>query len=117
MQKKLGMAEALVQSSRAYLFQIITECWDKTLAGERLSLEERAEMLLAVTHTNQTCFQAVDMMYSAAGTSAIYTRNKLSHYFSDAQVIRQHGFANESRYETAAQVYFGLQPDLPVLIF
>jgi hypothetical protein len=31
--------------------------------------------------------------------------------------IRQHGFANESRYETAAQVYFGLPPDLPVLEF
>jgi hypothetical protein len=59
----------------------------------------------------------VDLMYSAAGSSAIYTRNKLAHYFSDAQVIRQHGFANDSRYETAAQVYFGLPPDLPVLVF
>ncbi len=116
-QKKLGLAEAFVQSSRAYLFTTITECWSKTLAGENLSLEERAGLLLAVTHTNQTCLQAVDLMYSAAGTSGIYTRNKLAHYFSDAQVIRQHGFSNDSRYETAAQIYFGLQPDLPVIIF
>ena len=116
-QRKLGMAEAFVQSSRAYLFQTITECWNKTMAGEKLSLEERAGLLLAVTHTNQTCLQAVDMMYSAAGTSGIYTRNKLAHYFTDAQVIRQHGFSNDSRYETAAQIYFGLQPDLPVLVF
>jgi hypothetical protein len=56
-------------------------------------------------------------MYSAAGTSGIYTRNKLSGYFCDAQVIRHHGFANESRYETAGQIYFGLQPDLPVIVF
>jgi alkylation response protein AidB-like acyl-CoA dehydrogenase len=116
-QKKLGLAEAFVQSSRAYLFQTLAECWKKTLAGERLSLEERAGLLLAVTHTNQTCAQAVDMMYSAAGTNGIYTKNKLAHYFTDAQVIRQHGFSNESRYETAAQIYFGLQPDLPVIIF
>jgi len=87
------------------------------MAGERLTLEERAEMLLAVTHTNQTCVQAVDMMYSATGTTGIYTKNKLAHYFTDAQVIRQHGFSNESRYETAAQIYFGLQPDLPVIMF
>jgi alkylation response protein AidB-like acyl-CoA dehydrogenase len=73
--------------------------------------------LLAATHTNQSCLQAVDLMYSAAGSSAIYTRSKLAHYFADAQVIRQHGFANESRYETSAQVYLGLQPDLPVLAF
>jgi len=116
-QKKLGMAEAFVQSSRAYLFQTITACWNKTLAGEKLSLEERAELLLSVTHTNQTCAQAVDMMYSAAGTTGIYTKNKLAHYFTDAQVIRQHGFSNDSRYETAAQIYFGLQPDLPVVVF
>lgn len=116
-QRKLGMAEALVQSSRAYLHQTIATCWNKTLADEKLSLEEKAGLLLAATHTNQSCLQAIDMMYSAAGTTGIYSKNKLAHYFADAQVIRQHGFANDSRYETAAQVYFGLQPDLPVLVF
>jgi len=56
-------------------------------------------------------------MYSAAGTSGIYTKNKLANCFADAQVIRQHGFANDSRYETAAQVYLGLPADLPVVAF
>jgi len=116
-QRKLGMAEALVQSSRAYLHNTLEASWNKTLAGENLSLEDKADLLLAATHTNQSCLQAVDLMYSAAGSTGIYTSNKLAHYFSDAQVIRQHGFANDSRYETAAQVYFGLQPDLPVLAF
>lgn len=116
-QKKLGMAEALVKSSRAYLHNIIAACWNKTLKGEDLSLEEKADLLLAAAHTNQSCVQAVDMMFSAAGTTGIYLRNKLAHCFSDMQVIRQHGFANESRYETAAQVYFGLAPDLPVMVF
>jgi alkylation response protein AidB-like acyl-CoA dehydrogenase len=116
-QRKLGMAEALVQSARAYLHHTLESCWNKVLAGEKLSLDEKTGLLLAATHTNQSCLQAVDLMYSAAGTSGIYTKNKLSRYFTDAQVIRQHGFINESRYETAAQVYLGLAPDLPVLAF
>jgi len=116
-QRKLGMAQALIRSSRSYLHDAISTCWNKTQAGENLSLEDKADLLLAATHTNQSCLQAVDMMFSVAGTTGIYTKNKLAHYFTDAQVIRQHGFANESRYETAAQVYFGLQPDLPVLMF
>lgn len=116
-QRKLGMAEAYVQSSRAYLHLALSEAWQKTILGEKLSLEEKAGLLLASSHTNQMCLQAVDMMYSAAGTSGIYSKNKLSHYFADAQVIRHHGFANDSRYETAAQVYLGLQPDLPVIAF
>jgi len=116
-QRKMGIAEALVQSSRAYLYNTLTECWNKVVEGGKLSLMERSNLLLASAHTNQSCLQAVDMMYSAAGSSAIYTKNKIAHYFTDAQVIRQHGFANESRYETVAQVHFGLQPDLPVLAF
>jgi alkylation response protein AidB-like acyl-CoA dehydrogenase len=116
-QRKLGEAEALVQSSRAYLYQVIAESWSKTLAGEKISLKEKAGLQLAAAHTNQSCFKAVDLMYSAAGSTAIYNRNKLEHYFTDAQVIRQHGFVNESRYETVAQIYLGLQPDLPVIGF
>ena len=116
-QRKLGQAEALVNSGRAYLHNTLSSCWNKILREEKLTMEDKAGLLLAATHTNQSCLQAVDLMYSAAGTTAMYTRNTLSRYFTDAQIIRQHGFANESRYETAAQVYLGLPPDLPVLTF
>jgi alkylation response protein AidB-like acyl-CoA dehydrogenase len=100
-----------------YLYNELEFAWEKTLSGQILSLEEKAGLLLAATHCNQSCFQAVDLMYSVAGTTGIYTRTRLSHLFMDVQVIRQHGFANESRYETTAQVLLGLQPDLPVLGF
>ena len=116
-QRKLGQAEALVRSGRAYLHNSISSCWEKVIQGQTITLEEKAGLLLSAAHTNQSCLQAVDLMYSVAGTNAIYTRNKLSRYFTDAQVIRQHGFANDSRYETAAQVMLGLQPDLPILGF
>lgn len=116
-QRKLGEAEALVQSCRAYLYQEITDTWNRTVAGEKLPDKDKAGLLLAAAHTNQSCARAVDMMYSAAGSTGIYTRNKLAHYFSDAQVIRQHGFLNESRYESAAQIFLGLKTDLDVILF
>jgi len=116
-QRKLGRAEALVQSSRAYLHDKITKCWDRVIEGETISLEEKAGLLLAATHTNQSCVEAIELVYTAAGTSGIYMKNKLSHYLTDAQVLRQHGFMNESRYETAGQIYFGLPPDLPLIQF
>ncbi len=117
MQRKLGIAESLLQSSRAYLYEAIGECWEKVKAGNHVTREEKARLLLAATHTNQSCTKAVDLMYSAAGSTAIYTRNKIAHYFTDAQVLKQHGFVNESRYETAAQIYFGLPSDLPLVEF
>lgn len=117
MQRKLGIAEALVQSSRAFLYEAIEECWEKVKAGQDVRREEKARLLLAATHTNQSCTKAVDLMYSAAGSTAIYTRNKIAHYFTDAQVLKQHGFVNDSRYETAAQILFGLPADLPLVEF
>lgn len=114
-QRKLGMAEALVRSSRVYLHDTIEKCWQRTSAGESVSLEEKAGLALAAAHTNQSCVQAVELMYTAAGSSGIYKKSKMAHYLSDAQVLRQHGFMNESRYETAAQVFFGLPPDLPII--
>jgi len=114
-QRKLGRAEALVQSSKIYLHEQIKNCWDRILAGEKISLQEKAGLLLANTHANQCCVEAIELMYTAAGTTGIYMKNKLAHYLTDAQVLRQHGFMNESRYETAGQVYFGLHPDLPII--
>ena len=114
-QRKLGKAEALVESSRVYLHDRISKCWQRTQSGESISLEEKAGLALAAAHTNQSCVEAIELMYTAAGSSGIYKKNKLAHYLSDAQVLRQHGFMNESRYETAGQVFFGLPPDLPII--
>jgi hypothetical protein len=53
----------------------------------------------------------VELMYSVAGTSGIYTRHPMERYFHDMQVLKQHGFASENRYETVGQVYLGLPPE------
>jgi alkylation response protein AidB-like acyl-CoA dehydrogenase len=53
----------------------------------------------------------VELMYNVAGTIGIYTRHPLERYFHDMQVLKQHGFASENRYETVGQVYLGLPPE------
>jgi alkylation response protein AidB-like acyl-CoA dehydrogenase len=116
-QRKLGKAEALVQSSRIYLYEMLDSTWKRVENGEELSLRDKADLLLAATHVNQSCVEAVELCYTAAGSSGIYTRNNLSRYMSDAQVLRQHGFINESRYETGGQIHFGLAPDLKLIEF
>lgn len=77
-----------------------------------LTLEQRAEVLLACVQAVAASAQAVDLVFSTAGTSAIYKRNRLEKLFRDATVLRQQGFVSESRYETVGQVKLGLPPDL-----
>jgi alkylation response protein AidB-like acyl-CoA dehydrogenase len=111
-QAKLGRAEGALRSARSYLYDRITWGWERTLAGQEIDLRQRTEGLLAAVNAIDAAVTVVDLMYSAAGTSAIYKRNRLERLFRDAQVMRQHGFLNDSRYETVGQVFLGLPPDL-----
>jgi alkylation response protein AidB-like acyl-CoA dehydrogenase len=116
-QAKLAQAEAVVRASRALLYDTLSDAWQATLAGETFSLTQKADVLLAMTHAVSSAVKAVELMYSVAGTSAIYTRNPLERYFRDVQVLRHHAFGAETRYETVGQVYLGLPPDFPAIAF
>jgi alkylation response protein AidB-like acyl-CoA dehydrogenase len=116
-QSKLAQAEAAVRSARLFLFDTLDEAWVAAVAGETISLRQKADMLLAMTNAMTSAVKAVELMCSVAGTTGIYTRSPLERYFRDIHVIRHHAFAAETRYETVGQVYLGLPPDFPALAF
>jgi indole-3-acetate monooxygenase len=95
----------------------LSEAWQAALARETFSLRQKADLLLAMTHAVNSAVAAVELVYSVAGTSGIYTRNPLERYFRDVQVLRHHAFGAETRYETVGQVYLGLPPDFPFVAF
>jgi alkylation response protein AidB-like acyl-CoA dehydrogenase len=116
-QAKLARAEAILRAGRVLLYDTLRETWEATLAGETISLRQKADVLLAMTHAVSSAVEAVELMYSVAGTSGIYTRSPLERYFRDVQVLRHHAFGAETRYETVGQVYLGLPPDFAALTF
>jgi alkylation response protein AidB-like acyl-CoA dehydrogenase len=116
-QAKLAQAEAALRSARALLYESISQVWESVLAGERPSLTQRADLLLAAANATSSAAQAVELAYSVAGISGIYTRTSLERHFRDVEVLKQHAFTSESRYETVGQVYLGLQPDFPLVLF
>lgn len=116
-QAKVGRAEAILRSARLFLYDTLGEAWERTLAGQPSSLMQKADLLLASVQAMNAAATAVDLMYSAAGSSAVYTKSPLERHFRDIQVLKQHGFLSENRYETAGQVYLGLPPDLGLVTF
>jgi len=116
-QAKLARAEAMLRSARSWLYDVIVEAWEATVAGETHSLRQQADMLLAMTHAANSAAQAVELVYSVAGTSGIHMSNALGRHFRDIQVLKQHVLVAETRYETVGQVYLGLPPDFPVIAF
>ena len=117
LQEKLGRAEGTLRAARALMYDAMADVWARTLAGETLSLQQRAGLLLASTQAVQMSVEVTDLMFGAAGSSAVFVGNPLERLLRDANVVRQHGFVCPARYETCAQVMLGLEPDLPLVHF
>ena len=91
--------------------------WQRTLANEVTTLEQRADLMLGCAHAVRTSARVTDLMHRMGGTSGIYERSRLERHFRDAQTVRHHGFLSESRLETVGQVYLGLEPEFGFVAF
>jgi alkylation response protein AidB-like acyl-CoA dehydrogenase len=115
-QAKLARAEATLRAARALFYETLGIAWGRAKAGEVPTPEQKADLLLASAHSVSSAVQAVELVYGAAGTTGIYTRCPLERHFRDIQVLRQHGFTNETRYETVGQVYLGVPPEYGLVL-
>ena len=80
-------------------------------------MEQRADLLLAMTHAMSSAVEAVELACSIAGTTAFRASSPFERYFRDAQTLKHHVFAAESRYGTVGKVYLGIPPDFPAIAF
>jgi alkylation response protein AidB-like acyl-CoA dehydrogenase len=110
-QSKIAKAEGTLRSARSLLYDTLGEMWDRILGGKSLSLKDRAALLLAATNVTDSAGKVAELVFGVAGTTGIYTKSSLERHFRDIQVLKQHGFASESRYEAVGQVYLGLNPE------
>lgn len=114
---QVARAEAVLRSAGLLFYDTLCEAWERTQAGKPSTLEQKADLTLAGAHAVRSTVKVVDLIYSLAGTSAIYTRSRLERHFRDVHTLRHHGFTAESRYETAGQVYLGVAPEFRLVAF
>jgi alkylation response protein AidB-like acyl-CoA dehydrogenase len=116
-QMALGKADGVLSAARSFFYATATEAWERTLAGQASTREEKGKLMLAAVHLMQSCVEAVDHVCGVAGTSGIYTRSPLERAFRDVHTARHHGWVSETRYGTYGQIALGLEPDFPVALF
>ena len=106
-QMRLAEAEAIVGAARAYVVEAVRSAWkaagDGTLDAKRHGLPLR----LAITHSIHEAVRAVDIVFHAAGTNAVYRKNPLERYFRDIHVAVQHAAALPLHIEAAGKVLMG----------
>ena len=110
-QVQVAQAEAALRSGRALLMETIRELWSDITSTGIITLDQRAALRLATTHGIRLGVQVVDIVYNAAGVTAIYDDHPLQRYFQDAHVLSQHLQARLSHYELAGRHWLGLKVD------
>jgi alkylation response protein AidB-like acyl-CoA dehydrogenase len=107
-QERVAKAEAAVRAARAFLYEIVYEVWGTVEQGAALTEQQLALFRLANMHAVAAGAQAVDLVYHAAGTSAIFTANPLERFFRDIHVATQHRCASPEELYQAGRVLLGL---------
>jgi indole-3-acetate monooxygenase len=112
-QARIGEADAIVNAARAYVFDAVGRLWSTLCAGRTPSDQEIAQGRLALVHAMHESVRAVDKVFHAAGTNAIYTRLPLERAFRDVHVAVQHAAGLPGYFESAGKVLLGLRPTDP----
>ena len=112
-QADLGKAEALLSSARSFMFDEAEKLWETVAAGDAPSLPQRAVARLAAAQAASASAQAVDLLYNAAGGSALYENNLLERCFRDVHATTQHMGTSSANFELSGRVLLGLDPGTP----
>jgi indole-3-acetate monooxygenase len=110
-QVQFAQAVALVNSARAWLHAVISKVSEKTAYGKPISIQDRAECLLAATNATRSAAAAVELAYTAGGGSANYRRSPLQRQMRDIHAVTQHIGTAPAQYETSGRMLLALPPD------
>jgi indole-3-acetate monooxygenase len=112
-QARIAEAEAILNAARAFVVDAVGTLWDANCRGNPDPSHAIAQARLAIVHGMHEAVRSVDLVFHAAGTNAIYSRNPLERYFRDIHVAVQHNAAFPVQYESAGKVLMGLRPAEP----
>jgi alkylation response protein AidB-like acyl-CoA dehydrogenase len=113
-QLAIAEAEALLGSGRAWAVEVLGELWDALRSGNHPDERQRARYRLSAMNACQSARRAVDRVYEAAGSSAIYATNPFDRAMRDQLTISAHMVASTRNLEAAGRVRLGLPANLPL---
>jgi alkylation response protein AidB-like acyl-CoA dehydrogenase len=110
---ELARVEAGLQSARALLYEVAHEMMASARAGQPMPEALEARRRLACANVGESCLEAVDRLFTLAGTTPIYTGHELERRLRDIRTASQHLFVSPVWWEKTGQYYFGLGLGMP----
>jgi alkylation response protein AidB-like acyl-CoA dehydrogenase len=106
----VGQAEASLSSARAYLFDSVEKVWAVASDGKSDPIQKIAQVRLAVANAFRESARAVDLLFEAAGTTAVFQSHPMERYHRDIHVAAKQWIGNAANFDLAGQVLLGQKP-------
>jgi alkylation response protein AidB-like acyl-CoA dehydrogenase len=110
-QAQVAQAEARLLSARGWLLHSLEEITDAVAERGHITLDERMTIRLAATFAIHTALEVVDILYQAAGATAIFDVNPFERRFRDIHSVAQQLQGRQQHFETVGQHLMGLEAD------
>jgi alkylation response protein AidB-like acyl-CoA dehydrogenase len=110
-QSQVGRTEARLASARMWLVHSLELITEAVRRRGYIELDERMTIRLAATHAIHTSLEVIDMLYHAAGATAIFNINPFERRFRDIHSVAQQLQGRQQHFETVGQYMMGLEAD------
>jgi len=107
-QSMIGRSHALLHSAREFYYATARSMPEWAETNIPLTLDQRAQVRLAVAQISEVCKQVVRNLYDAAGGSSVYETCPLERHFRDIHAAAQHVQVSPNNFEFAGRVVLGL---------
>src|SRR5207244_12213039 len=110
---RAGVARAAprLSSARGWLLQSFETITAAVATRGHITLDERMTIRLASTFAIHTGVEVVDVLYQAAGATAIFNENPFERRFRDIHSVAQQLQGRQQHFETVGQYLMGLEGD------
>ncbi len=110
-QSMVARHEAALGSARAWLTDILKDCWAGADDVQPLGSAERARVRLGCSQAILVSLEVTDAVYKAAGTSAIFLGTPFERRFRDIHTLSQQIQSREAHFETVGKVMLNGDPE------
>ena len=110
-QRELAQAEVRVSSAWGHLLRSLEDITEAVRDRGHITMDERMAIRLNSTFCIHTAMEVIDILYQAAGATAIFNENPFERPWRDVHSVSQQIQGRQAHFETVGAYLMGLEAD------
>ena len=110
-QREVAQSEVRISSAWGHLIRSLEDITEAVRQRGHLTMDERMAIRLNSTYCIHTAVEVIDILYQAAGATAIFDENPFERPWRDVHTVSQQIQGRQAHFETVGAYLMGLEAD------